>query len=313
MVSLDLNFDWSVRFFRQRSLTLFCKLFRQHGLPFVSHCFCAKGAKHCFGQLDSSVKNPLKTKFTWSFSKPSPRRPFPCYAKCLNAHSVEDATANILRLKRTCQSVNTPSAQHLHLLTMSPLQSGLILTQSGRAVTPAVTLLFARSVQVAEITFNVWYRIGDMLEPNPDNESPRRIFTPFIERLIVALVRHCQMEPDQVRNLRAPTCCRWRPGNRRQMARLVYLQCFLALLRKWLVWNLFFFALRHFDHFLLRHFGHWNISVICLTVVLKLTVTVFLSLHFQTFRPKWLNFFDHFKIILVYDRKKKQVWNLSGE
>jgi len=27
-------------------------------------------------------------------------------------------------------------------------------------------------------------------------------------------------------------------------------------------------------------FGHWNISVICLTVVLKLTITVFFSLHF---------------------------------
>jgi len=33
--------------------------------------------------------------------------------------------------------------------------------------------------------------------------------------------------------------------------------------------------------FLLRHFAHWNISVICLTVVLKLAVTVFLPYIFR--------------------------------
>jgi len=67
-----------------------------------------------------------------------------------------------------------------------------------------------------------------------------------------------------------------------------------------------FFA-ETFRHFLLRQIGHWNISVICLTVVVKLTVTVFISLCFQTFWPKWLLFFGHFKIISVYDRKKKQL------
>jgi len=47
-----------------------------------------------------------------------------------------------------------------------------------------------------------------------------------------------------------------------------------------LVWynqKLFFFFAETFRSFLLRHFGHWNISVICLTVVLKLAVTVFFS------------------------------------
>jgi len=56
-----------------------------------------------------------------------------------------------------------------------------------------------------------------------------------------------------------------------------------------------FFSLRHFGHFLLRYFGHWNISVICLTVVLKLAVTKFFNLCFQTFWPKWLNFFRSFQ------------------
>ena len=43
--------------------------------------------------------------------------------------------------------------------------------------------------------------------------------------------------------------------------------------------------------FSLRHFGYWNISVIFLTVVLKLALNVFFNLYFQTFWPKWLHFF----------------------
>jgi len=50
-----------------------------------------------------------------------------------------------------------------------------------------------------------------------------------------------------------------------------------------------------FRSFLLRKFGHWNISVICLTVILKLASTVFFSLCFQTFWPKWLTFFRSFQ------------------
>ena len=41
-----------------------------------------------------------------------------------------------------------------------------------------------------------------------------------------------------------------------------------------------FFCTETFRSFLLRHFGCWNISVICLTVVLKLTITVFLACTF---------------------------------
>ena len=54
----------------------------------------------------------------------------------------------------------------------------------------------------------------------------------------------------------------------------------------------------------MRHFGHWNISVICLTVVSKLAKKVFFSLYFQTFWPKWLNFFRSFQNVPGYDRIK---------
>ena len=50
-------------------------------------------------------------------------------------------------------------------------------------------------------------------------------------------------------------------------------------------------------------FFHCDISVILLTIVLELAVTVFISLYFQTFWRKWLNYFGYFKMVLVYDWK----------
>ncbi|XP_063222525.1 transportin-3 [Bacillus rossius redtenbacheri] len=49
--------------------------------------------------------------------------------------------------------------------------------------------------EVAEITFNLWYRLSeDLYQKNSD--SLTLLFKPYIERLIQALCRHCQMEPD---------------------------------------------------------------------------------------------------------------------
>jgi len=64
----------------------------------------------------------------------------------------------------------------------------------------------------------------------------------------------------------------------------------------------FFFA-ETFRSFSLRQIGHGNISVICLTFVFKRAVSVLISLYIQTFWPKRQNFFGHFRIISVYDRK----------
>jgi len=50
-------------------------------------------------------------------------------------------------------------------------------------------------------------------------------------------------------------------------------------------------------------FFRWNISVISLTVVLKLVVTVFLANIFRHSDRTDLIFFGHFKIISLYDRK----------
>jgi len=53
-----------------------------------------------------------------------------------------------------------------------------------------------------------------------------------------------------------------------------FVQCTIYMVRMLIRW--------HLGYFLLRHIGHWNISVICLTVVPKLAITVFISLYSLT-------------------------------
>ncbi|PNF38379.1 Transportin-3 [Cryptotermes secundus] len=49
--------------------------------------------------------------------------------------------------------------------------------------------------EVAEITFNLWYRLSEeVYQKNSDVLTA--LFKPYVERLIEALCRHCQMEPD---------------------------------------------------------------------------------------------------------------------
>ncbi len=46
-----------------------------------------------------------------------------------------------------------------------------------------------------DITFNLWYRLSEELY-HRDDEALTALFKPYVERLIVCLGRHCQMEPD---------------------------------------------------------------------------------------------------------------------
>lgn len=49
--------------------------------------------------------------------------------------------------------------------------------------------------EVAEITFNLWYLLSEELY-SKNTKALTLLFRPYVERLITALCRHCQMEPD---------------------------------------------------------------------------------------------------------------------
>ncbi|XP_033225637.1 transportin-3 isoform X2 [Belonocnema kinseyi] len=51
--------------------------------------------------------------------------------------------------------------------------------------------------EVAQITFNLWYRLSEVLYQR-NSDDLNAVFRPHIERLIRALCKHCQMEPDHL-------------------------------------------------------------------------------------------------------------------
>ncbi|XP_014226536.1 transportin-3 [Trichogramma pretiosum] len=51
--------------------------------------------------------------------------------------------------------------------------------------------------EVAQITFNLWYGLSELLYQR-NNVDLTNTFKPHVERLITALCRHCQMEPDHL-------------------------------------------------------------------------------------------------------------------
>uniref|UniRef100_A0A1E1XKR9 Transportin-3 n=1 Tax=Amblyomma sculptum TaxID=1581419 RepID=A0A1E1XKR9_AMBSC len=50
--------------------------------------------------------------------------------------------------------------------------------------------------EVAEITFNLWYRLSEALYKE-SNDALNALFGRYIQMLIVALCRHCQLDPDK--------------------------------------------------------------------------------------------------------------------
>lgn len=59
---------------------------------------------------------------------------------------------------------------------------------------------------MAQITFNLWYRLSEVLYQR-NNDDLNAVFRPYIERLIRALCKHCQMEPDHVSYLEFLKLC----------------------------------------------------------------------------------------------------------
>ena len=47
--------------------------------------------------------------------------------------------------------------------------------------------------EIPDITFNLWYRLSEELYRRGD-DSLTALFAPYIERLIAALSKHCQVQ-----------------------------------------------------------------------------------------------------------------------
>ncbi|CAK1600531.1 unnamed protein product [Parnassius mnemosyne] len=67
-----------------------------------------------------------------------------------------------------------------------------------RSLELALVCVGHHDYEVAEITFNLWYRLSEEVYQR-DQQPLTDAFKPHIERLIEALARHCQLEPDNTK------------------------------------------------------------------------------------------------------------------
>lgn len=67
-------------------------------------------------------------------------------------------------------------------------------------------------LQVVEISFNFWYRLGEHLYKIND-ANLHGVFRPYIQRLLHCLARHCQLDPDHVRLRDRLAVTRFWPGS----------------------------------------------------------------------------------------------------
>lgn len=72
--------------------------------------------------------------------------------------------------------------------------------KSGFAVFLNCGLAHLYICQVAEVTFNFWYRLSEALFKGED-EAKTALFRPYFESLFEALCVHCRLETDAVSTL----------------------------------------------------------------------------------------------------------------
>ncbi|XP_064628883.1 transportin-3-like [Lineus longissimus] len=140
-----------------------------------------------------------------------------CDCICSAFYSTENQEKNSLLAQSLFQGVmNLPDAYHMSVAD-EDLDKSInycrIFTEMGesfletiayqpnqglgdlRTVELILTCVGHHQYEVAEITFNFWYRLSEILY-QVDKTDLNECFKPYIQRLIVALCRHCQFDPD---------------------------------------------------------------------------------------------------------------------
>lgn len=86
----------------------------------------------------------------------------------------------------------------LHMTWHMKLLCVLIRMSACLVCVMVLCVILFSVVQVVEISFNFWYRLGEHLYKIND-PTLHAIFRPYIQRLLHCLARHCQLDPDHVR------------------------------------------------------------------------------------------------------------------
>lgn len=110
---------------------------------------------------------------------------------CVDAYHLSVASEDVDKSINYCRMFTELGEAFLEMLVDHPGQ-GL---GDLRMVDVILICTGHHDYEVSEITFNFWYRLSEILYKTND-ENISATFRPYVERLITALCRHCQMEPD---------------------------------------------------------------------------------------------------------------------
>ncbi|CAH1799403.1 unnamed protein product [Owenia fusiformis] len=108
-----------------------------------------------------------------------------------DAYHVSVAEEDIDKSLNYCRIFTEMAESFLDSITTTPGQD----FGDFRTIELVLTCIGHHQYEVAEITFNFWYRLSEILF-NKNEEAKNILFKPYIERLMVALCRHCQVDPD---------------------------------------------------------------------------------------------------------------------
>lgn len=108
----------------------------------------------------------------------------PAYEKAVNSEDID-------RALNLCRIFTELGESFLHVLVNSPGKD----LGDLRTLTIILTCVKHYQYEVAEVTFNFWYRLSEALYKT-ENDDKIALFRPYFETLIEALCVHCRLEAD---------------------------------------------------------------------------------------------------------------------
>ncbi|XP_013777598.1 transportin-3-like [Limulus polyphemus] len=111
--------------------------------------------------------------------------------KVVDAYHMSVAKEDIDKSMNYCRMFTELAESLLDVIILSPGQN----LGDLRTLDLLLICVGHHDYEVAEITFNFWYRLSEILFKK-NNDHLNRLFHPYIRRLIISLAQHSQMEPD---------------------------------------------------------------------------------------------------------------------
>ena len=109
----------------------------------------------------------------------------------LDAYHLSIATEDLDKTTNFCRIFTEMAESFLDLIVYLPTH----VLGTFNSLELLITCVGHHQYEIAEMTFNFWYRLSDILYKE-NQTTLNDVFKPYVQRLIIAVCRHCQFDPD---------------------------------------------------------------------------------------------------------------------